>query len=193
MKIIDINTVDLPIDSSKFNILKDSEYPLCLLGFQIKNAYDQKRHCIPKKYKPVDVVHILHFPETTPLFFRGIILNPTNKLVTLLNDLLDKSLMTVTNEAYNNTLKQHSLTCDNCWTYLRPGIFPIDGHYLKTLANNDIDINELYSEIFANKDIPFFQSISYLTIYILDNKNLAYVSNKEFAEKLIADYKIKVA
>ena len=190
MNIIDIETVNQPINPAGFDTIPDSRYPVCLLGFQIKNTYDQQRHAIPSKYKPADILHFIHFPETLPVFFRGILLTPTPKLYKLAQEINDQhfnKLGNFTSSAYCKILSDNKLTCDNCSLYLRPGIYPVDSHHLSYLATDNVDINELYSDIFNNKDIPYFQSIGYIAVYILDNKSITHATNSEALLKIISN------
>ena len=39
MNLLDIDLVDKPIDVDEFEYAQDQNYPICLLGFQIKNLY----------------------------------------------------------------------------------------------------------------------------------------------------------
>jgi len=183
MKIIDIETSDEAIQPDSFDIIPNFKYPYCLLGFQIKNAYDQQRYFVPEKYKPVNVVHFINNPETTPLFFRGIKITPTYKLLDFIDKISLKQfyrLGSLDNEAYNTTIKQCNLSCDECWSYLRPGVYPIDSIFLNELCSDNINLNTLYNEIIENKDIPYFQSLGYIAIYVLDNKNVVGSSTQTY-------------
>lgn len=180
MKIIDVETSVDAIKPDGFDVIPSFKYPYCLLGFQLKNSYDQQRYFIPKKYKPVDIVHFINNPESIPLFFRGIKITPTYKLLDFIDKITLKQfyrLGNLDNETYNTTLAQCALTCEECWSYLRPGVYPIDNKFLNELCSDNINLNVLYNEIIENKDIPYFQSLGYIAIYILDNKNVVNSSS----------------
>lgn len=187
MNIIDINTVDKPLDPNAFNVIEDSAYPYFILGFQIKNEYDRLRHCIPAKYNPIDIVHFCHYPEIAPYFFRGIKLTPSNKMLQLYTKLTegDKLLLNDFDRSiYNQILQDGGVSADYCSQYLRMGIYPIDGCHSDKL-DCSVNLNNLYEDIFQDKNIPYFQSIGYIVLYILDNKNCANSNNAKAIKNLV--------
>lgn len=193
MTFIDISKQDEPIDPSKFNVIDDAQYPFCLLGFQIRNSYDQLRCTISKKNNPVDVVHFLHYPEFQPIFFRGMHLTvkqPIKELVNKVRSQLNTSYGGIDIQTYNEILTDAGkLTCSSCYSVLRPGVYPIDSECLQEVTDLDIDVQGLYHDIFQNKNVPYFQAISYFTIYILDTFNIANGTNTKALKKIVDAYK----
>lgn len=191
MNIIDINTVDKPLDPNSFDILKDNTYPYFILGFQIKNEYDQLRHSIPTKYKPADIVHFSHYPDTTPYFFRGIEVLPSYEAMQLYNRLTESDTLLFNDynrDIYKQILQENKFSADYCSQWLKTGIYPIDGHHIDKM-DCKIDLNELYEDIFKDKNIPYFQSIGYIVLFILDNKNSARGTNTKVVESLLSNQK----
>jgi hypothetical protein len=177
MSIININTADLPADTSQFKPLRESsDYPYCLLGFQIKNSYDQLRLKFPKKYNAKDIVHLVYYPETEPTFFRGIQLTPTQKINNLLSELKTRELQSYGDlklKTYRDLLSSFNATCDNCFLYLRPGVYPIDSSNISSFVEESVNLHDLYKDIFFQDDVPFYQSVGYIVLYILDKNNIA--------------------
>jgi len=192
MNIIDIGTADRPLNPEEFNVINDFDYPCCILGFQIKSEYDQLRHKIPAKYNAVDLAHFIHYPKITPFFFRGIKIQMTSEFLKVHDDLITKNLHTPNDfdrDTYNNLLQKYNFSATNCSQWLRMGVYPIDAHHINKVSSIPIDLNLLYEEIFNDKEIPYFQSIGYIAIYILDNRNCANGSNAKVLKKIIEDYK----
>jgi hypothetical protein len=192
MNIIDVNARDIPVDPINFKPLSSEKYPYCLLGFELKNQYDQLRHKIPCDYKSEDILHIVGFPEPTIFFFRGININPTSKLQKLIDNLaaFKFSLMSDTStNTYEKLLKENNLACETCKNNMRPGVYPIDGKFINDLAQNTINLTDLYEKIFKDEDIPYFQSIGYITLYVLDSTGATPNDSTKIFEKLISDYK----
>lgn len=192
MEIIDIAQVNEHVDPKGFEAIDDGEYPVCLLGFQIKNNYDQLRHKIPKTYKGSDIVHFVFMPELMPVFFRGIKLEPSSLFIELAEELAKWKTYSFNNidiSQYITLLAKHNLSCDECMGYLQSGIYPINSDEASKLTTTKIDINELYNDIFSSIDIPYFQSIGYIALFMLDNTNTSNTTNKKSLQKIIKDYK----
>lgn len=147
------------------------ETPTYILGVQIKNNYDNLRCIIPGRYEPRNITHFVYFPETQPLFFKGIILQPNQKMRHLIKDLnyyTDNVLSDVTLNGYNNILKKYNISCSECYHYLKRGVYPINNNYINKLTTNKISISELYSDMFSSADVPFYMSVNYFVFYILN-------------------------
>ena len=193
MDIIDVSQIDESVNLKKFTVLSDNEYPCCILGFKIKNKYDQLRYKIPSKYRSNDYTHFVYSPETMPVFFRGIRLNPSSRLVKLTNELthLEKhQLSEITLPQYSMCLAGHDLSCDECLCHLQPGVYPINSSCIDKLTDSQINITELYEDIFANASVPYFQSIGYMSIFILSNSNKQNTNNKKMLKSIVDNYKI---
>lgn len=191
MSLINVDEVNQDIQMTGFVPLLDKEYPYCLIGFQIKNRYDQLRLKFDSKYTTSDVIHFLHYPEIVPLFFRGVSIDINSNVTDLIKELEDITLkLTIDQEAYKKVLKKYNLTCTFNLDLLSSGVYPIDGECLSLLSNNnEIDLNDMYGSLFHNEFAPFFQSIGYISIFILSNKNLANSSNSKVMASITNHYK----
>lgn len=194
MNLIDIAKQEEPINPSAFSVIDDNQYPVCLLGVQIRNSYDQLRCTIKKENNPVDLVHFIHYPDHQPLFFRGIQLEGNSnfdRLVEKIRKNQSGAFDEMTPERYKQLITgvNKNLTCDRCYSTLRPGVYPIDSECVEHITTSKVDIHQLYGDIFQNECVPYFQAISYFTVFILDSFNSANGSNAKSLKKIIEVYK----
>ena len=173
MNIVNIDLVSEPLTVDNCNVISDKDYPFCLLGFQLKNSYDQVRLQLKSKYKINDYIHLLPDSDATPSFFRGMMIKPKSNFRALLTQLetFNTALTELPVQRYQSILSEYNLTCNNCYAYLQKGIYPIDGECINKISDNYIDIVDLYTNAFNNKNVPTFQSCAYFTIFILDNRS----------------------
>ena len=174
MTLIDVDHTTEPLDLDKVDVLKSGEYPYCILGFQLKNSYDQERIKLKTKYKSRDIIHLLPTASIEPVCFRGLKLEIKADLTQFLTQLreLNTSLKdSVSVNAYKHLLNEYGLTCNECYAYLRKGVYPVDGSCLGRISTCKWSLEELYNDAFDNK-IPFFQSFSSFTIFILCNETV---------------------
>lgn len=191
MTVLDINLVDEPLDIDSFSYLSDTDYPLFLLGFQLKNLYDQKRLIIKKEYNPVDVIHLVPGETVMPKFFRGIKINPLKKfdyLVKQLEALGGFNSEEINKDFYTEILNENNLSCNNCFAYLRKGIYPIDSEHLEYFTDSKFTQVDLYTKLLDNTEINNFQSLGYFVIYVLSNKNVYKTTTKNFLHAVVKKY-----
>jgi hypothetical protein len=174
MNLIDIDLAVEPLTPKECNFIADKNYPFCLLGFQLKNAYDQSRLQFKKKYNIVDYVHFLPDSNATPLFFRGLSLKPNQKINSLFKqlELFNISLSELPTNKYKHVLSEYRLTCEDCFGSLQKGVYPIDGECVNLITSDIVDLNDLYANAFDTDVVPLFQSCGYFTVYILSNKSI---------------------
>jgi hypothetical protein len=186
MQLLDIDDTDFDVQS--FSPPSNGGYGICILGIQIKNNYDSRRCYIPKKYKPKDILHYIHFPTTHAVYFRGISVQIKTKYLSLIEDLnqyTSNIISDISVNGYNAILKKYSISCSECYAYMKRGVYPINGNYLNEITTADFSLKELYREMLCNKKIPFYKSINYLSLYILnqpmykkDQKNISITYKK---------------
>lgn len=175
MNLIDVNNADIPPNIDTVSVLPESEYPYCLLGFQIKNLYDQKRIKIKPSYGSQDVIHMLPTSKLLPLFFKGIKIKLKPEFRPLLDyfNMVNVSLYKdVDLQSYKNFLRKYDLSCDECFSFLQKGVYPIDSKHINKLTGEHVDLNNLYQDAFDLETVPAFQAISYFNIFILCNKSI---------------------
>jgi len=182
MTLVDVDITSEPLAIEKFKTIAKNDYPLCIVGFQLKNAYDQERIRIKAKYNARDILHFQPIPNTQPIGFRGLkfeckpkfksLIVTLNQLNTTLNEDIDA-------ERYKKLLSKYGLTCDECYLYLRKGVYPIDGKHISTISTFKYTIEDLYNDAFDISEIPLFQVISSFTVFILCNESIFSRSLKE--------------
>lgn len=187
---LDVELVNEPLDIDSFSYLNDEDYPTCILGFQLKNLYDQKRLIINKNYNPVDIIHLVPNDAVLPKFFRGININLKKEILPLIGhlDLLgtqNRSAISVDN--YKNILKNYNLSCSNCYAYLNKGIYPVDSECLNSISSTNITQDELYESVLIHEPYTF-QTFGYFVIYILSNKNIYKTPTKNYLHAVVKKY-----
>lgn len=190
MSMLDVDLVNEPLDIDSFSYLNDEDYPACILGFQLKNLYDQKRLILNKSYNPVDVIHLVPNDAVLPKFFRGINISIKKEFLPLISHLellgiQNKNTLNLDN--YKNILKSYNLSCENCYAYLNKGIYPIDSECLNQISSADITQDELYEKV-LNHEQSFFQTFGYFVIYILSNKNTYKTPTKNYLHAVVKKY-----
>jgi len=174
MTLVDIDHVEQPLELDKFKLIPLTDYPYCVIGFQLKNLYDQERIKIKSSYTIENVIHSLPTSKVTPTIFRGIKINTKPEFNSLLKQLISLNVSFfegVDIEKYKNLLGEYNLTCDECYAFLRKGIYPIDGKCLSIISDTDLKIEDLYNS-FDTSRVPAYQSFCSFTIYILCNESL---------------------
>jgi len=191
MTVLDVNLVDEPLDIDSFSYLSDADYPYCLIGFQLKNLYDQKRLKINEKYSPKEIIHLIPGETVMPKFFRGIKININpkfNYLLTKLESLGTHLSEKVDKDFYVETLNEYNLSCNNCFAYLRKGVYPIDSEHLEYFTDSKITQEELYSKVLDCTGLNKFQSLGYFVIYVLSNKNIYKNTTNNFLHAVVKKY-----
>jgi hypothetical protein len=166
MNLINVDLATESLTPRDCSFIADKNYPFCILGFQLKNAYDQTRLQLKKKYNVKDYVHLL--PDS------GLTFTPQQTINTLLNQLeiFNTSLTDLPLKRYESILSEYNLSCKNCYGSLQRGIYPIDGECIKNISKENIDLDDLYTNAFDTEHVAPFQAYAYFTIYILINKSV---------------------
>jgi hypothetical protein len=187
MNFINTELVSESLTFDSCNFIPDKEYPFCIFGFQIRNAYDQSRLKIKSQYNVKDYVHFLPDSDATPTYFRGIRLTPNQSLLPLLTRInqLNTTLTDIPVKHYSAIISEFGMSCKNCYAHLQKGIYPIDGERITEFSKTKINIDDLYCNAFDTENVPLFQSIGYFTIFILNNKSI-YRSG---TDKIISDFR----
>jgi hypothetical protein len=175
MTLVDVDGTQEPLTLENFTVISKNKYPYSIIGFQLKNLYDQQRIKIKSKYNTKDIIHILPTVNLEAAFFRGIKIFIYEKYYPLLEQ-LGKFNTILSNDlnitAYKNLLNEYGLTCNECYAFLRKGVYPIDGGCLSSISNIDITLESLYENAFNTKSVPIYQSFSSFTIFILCNETI---------------------
>ena len=155
-----------PVRIEEYTTLLKTDKPLLLLGSIIKNRYDEARLVFNESARIKSII----IGDTT---IKGIQLDPS---LVLNLDLLFEQLKlvsdpTLTPEFYEKTLKQFNLSSSECYSYLRKSIYPINGECITTITSSTLPISEYYDLLFDKTTACSWQNLSYLTLFILINKD----------------------
>jgi len=181
MTLVNVNDTQEPLTLDKFTVISKNKYPYSIIGFQLKNLYDQQRIKIKTKYNTKDIVHILPTVNLEAAFFRGIKIYIREKYLPLIDQL--KQFNTILSDSvdvsvYKSLLDEYGLTCNDCFAFLKKGVYPVDGRCLSDISNIDITLESLYENAFNTKSVPVYQSFSSFTIFILCNETIYSSNNK---------------
>lgn len=191
MNIVGIDLIEQPLDIDSFSYLSDQDYPFVLLGFQLKNLYDQKRLIIKSSYNPVDVIHFVPGESVMPKFFRGIKINLNSSYNYFLKKIEALNLQknnSIDKNYYCELLKEYKLSCNNCYAFLRKGIYPIDSEHLTNISTTKLTQEDLYTNLLDINAVNNFQALGYFVIYVLSNKNIYNTTTKNFLHSVVKSY-----
>lgn len=172
MYVVDITEKALPVEYEKFKLPSIGEYPLCILGYEIKNLFDQRHYIINRRFKPKNILHFTKLPSIAPVFLRGLIITPNNKLNTLINDLIifrQTSFEAITQSTYTKYLQKYNLNCKQALNNLQDGVYPIDSEYLSCVTEDKNILDTLYKDMMRDTYIPSYLKLRYYKIFILLN------------------------
>jgi hypothetical protein len=170
--LLDTDLAQQPLELDNFKFLTPDDYPLALVGFKLKNLYDQKRISLSPKYNPLDVVHRISPCADNIMAFRGISILLSKSYLSLIQQLENfNKIEKVSRKVYQNLLGEFTLTCEDCYGYLNKGVYPIDGKCLNKISKT-VDYDSLYTKIININDIHPMQSFSSFTIFILSNRGI---------------------
>ena len=170
---------DQDIDTSLYKTSLISGMPRLILGFVIKNKYDQERLRLKPVLQPKNITHQYCIDgELKPIYIHGIELakkENVSHLCTVINNAQPISL-----HGYKNILKYNHLTCKNCSGYLQDGVYPIDIKCLSKLSTNRFKSHYLYlrSLLDTNDKLPWFSSWSHFNIFMLCPSTMQTDSHK---------------
>ena len=150
MELLDVELSNEPLDIEPFSYLSDTDYPVVMLGFQLKNLYDQKRLIFKSKFKTNEIIHFVPRETMMPKFFRGIKLNIKTSIIPfikMLDNLGNSPSSEINLTTYKEILKKYNLTCDNCYAFLHKGIYPIDSECTGVISNISLTVEDIFSLI----------------------------------------------
>lgn len=167
-----INTVtrlaEQPVTKTKYKQSRNTSLPRIIMGFVMKNKYDEKRLCIKKMLRPVNVSHTyVTDNKTETMHIHGVWLNP-QPIMNRLCETISRA-KPLTSQSYINILKYSRLSCNNCLQHLRDGVYPMDITCLPLLSKNKFKSDYLYlrSLLDHNNQLPWFSSWSEFNIFML--------------------------
>jgi hypothetical protein len=177
MHSVDITEKTVPVEHEKFKLVSSNKYPLCILGYEIKTHFDQKYLTIDKKFKSTDIVHFTKLPSVTPIFLRGIIFTPNNKLSSLIDDLIEyreTSFKAITKNTYTKYINKYKLDSEHTLNCLQDGIYPLDSEFLSDVTKDKNILSTLYKDMMRDTYIPSYLKLRYYKIFILLDSGIKY-------------------
>ena len=189
MEMVNVELCEVPVIIDNYKTYELKELPKVILGFQIKNKFDEDRLQFKSGFSARRIIHFgrtIELEPLEPILFYGLEINVLPEYKELIhtldtfNSVFMKYHKVGANfiEQYQNHLKQFGLSCVECYRYLKDGIFPIDLKYLPKLINNDknLPINDLASMLEISPE-QWYLNIGAFGIYVLGTCGI-YHNNK---------------
>tara|TARA_Y100000310_G_C20592134_1_gene768632 strand:+ start:185 stop:640 length:456 start_codon:yes stop_codon:yes gene_type:complete len=137
----------------------------------IKNKFDESRIKIKPKYKPERISHFTWSHQLEPVFFYGVEIKPKktwasllDRVSTLVNDKPD-----ITPHQYMDILKPYNLSCDECYSYLSDGVYPIDVEHLSSISRKTFtkEMNSGFNNMLQQTEHPWYATLPNFKLFIL--------------------------
>jgi hypothetical protein len=177
MSQLDISELNQPVNYNEFKLISKNKLPICLLGYEIKNLYDQKYLTIDKKYDPYDIVHISKYPTVQPTFIRGIPFAPNSHLLSLINKLNKTHNMSfgeISSRRYSQIVTSCKLECRYSLCSLRDGIYPVDGECMLNISNFKNMLFNLYNDMIKKTIVPCYLKLRYYKVLVLTDTSVNF-------------------
>ena len=163
-----------PVETSEYRPYDIESLPKLILGFNIKNRYDQERLKFKYKYQPKNILHFICKlddcinDELEPMYIHGIELEKTDKIDHIL-ELIDNA-QPISLHGYRNILKYNDLSCETCYSFVADGLYTIDIEHLSKICEdfNKTKFSKLREMLEPTpEDLPWFSSWSAFKIFLL--------------------------
>jgi len=165
-----ISLTTQPVDSKNYKSYNINQLPKLVLGFNIKNKYDEGRLQFKTKYQPKNILHFISKSEEEdlePFHMHVLELTPKKKVQHIIN-LIDNA-QPITVHGYKNILKYNNLSCESCFAHIADGIYPIDIDHLSEVCEdyNPVRFEALRNMLETPKDMPWFSNWSSFKLFLL--------------------------
>jgi hypothetical protein len=182
---LDTDLVNLPVTTKKYHIYDVDALPVMFLGIKVKNKFDEKRIQIKSKYKPKLVTHFELGRELIPIHLYGIEIKPKSEYKGLI-DHLNFNHTAITKEQYIDMLNEYDLTCDESYSYLSDGIYPIDVRHIDTISRKGMtsEVQSGFKCMVKKSNIPWYATLLNFNLFIL-GKSIGYDMDYQLHSKRI--------
>jgi hypothetical protein len=138
--------VEQPVSTKNYQIYNINELPKALLCIRCNSKFDEKRLQIKRTYKPKLVSHFEMISQLEPIFLYGIEINVEPSFYPLIDTLNDERFIPRNKissspdffvQSYSHLLKKYDLSCNDCFGFLKDGVYPVDIKHLNTISKKD--------------------------------------------------------
>lgn len=170
-----IDLIDKPVSIKDYKIYNINKLPKVILGYKIKNKFDEYRRSIKSKYKPRHISHFRWNTQLEPVFFYGVEITPRATYKSLL-DAINTNVLVKTStsdnfrNAYKLLLAEYDLTCDECYRHLCDGVYPVDICHLSNISRTSYskELKTGLSDLLENdQSTPWYLTLPNFSMFIL--------------------------
>lgn len=128
--------------------------PKVFIGCCIKSQYDEERIHIEDKFEPKRIDHCGRY-------LYGSLIEPFGKYEDSLKDFY--KIKSIDLYSYNKTLIENNLSCEENFSYLEDGLYPLDPKYIQDFIPN-FKYDSFFSE---EEETPIYQRIKCVNLFLL--------------------------
>lgn len=166
MKFLDPSLSVEPIDQKLMHWHADNHYPLVCAGVFVRSKYDQMRLSFNKPYEGTDIFHAVYENgNVNAVCLKALPLKVEKTYTPLIEQLTAQPRLELTQ--YKNLISEFNLTCDDCYGFFGPTIFPIDIKHIDIITKKKFSAKELYEKVLNTNNSNSWQSYAGFTIFIL--------------------------
>ena len=149
--------------------------PRVVLGFKIKNKFDESRTIIKSKYRPKRILHFRWTSQLEPVFLHGVELTCKPRFASLLTSLKSNRIIWES-DTYNDclsnyraTLSDYGLSCDDCFSYFSDGMYPVDVKHLNNISHKSFanEIETGLGNMLQKTKHPWYCTLPNFKIFII--------------------------
>jgi hypothetical protein len=175
---VDVSLSDQDVRCEKFKPLNYFKLPRLFTGVIIKNRFEEKL-LKPGLKEVEDIAHFAAFDgSVSPVYFRGIFVEPSaiiQRVFEQINNINNINYHGIY-KIYAKILSDYNLSCNNTYSYLMDGVYPIDSiHYDSVVA----DVSNFYKikrKVLDQESIPWYFNPE-IKIFILSKCNTYVIQN----------------
>tara|TARA_Y100000310_G_scaffold327990_1_gene395292 strand:+ start:25 stop:618 length:594 start_codon:yes stop_codon:yes gene_type:complete len=174
-----LNLIEKPVAIKDYTAYSPNAFPKIILGFKVKNKFDESRTIIKSKYHPKRILHFKWTSQLEPTSLYGIEIIPKGIYTALLSTLENNEVLLRANSYndcindYKDILSQYDLSCDECYSYFSDGMYPIDIAHLYNISRKSYteELNTGLGSMLQRTNYPWFCTLPTFKLFVLTWSN----------------------
>lgn len=175
---IDVSLSDEEVKYEKFRPITYFKLPRLFTGIIIKNRFEEKLLKSGRK-DTEDIAHLCAFDGTiSPVCLRGIFTDPSDITKSIFSSInsIDNINYNSIYQQYAKILNEHNLSCNNTYSYLMDGLYPIDSIHYETIVADPKKYIKIRDTLLDKQNIPWYFNPE-IKIFILTKCNTYIIQN----------------